>query len=128
MPRPSIHTIGRCGPTGDFKIDFTPVDGKVTDLARFAELGESGVLALMADSTNAENQGHTVSESTVGGNLERIFRKARGRILVATFSSNIHRIQQIASAAILLGKKCAFSGRSIENDWGQLELGYLTLR
>lgn len=124
-----IHTpLGAVVHTGDFKIDFTPVDGKVTDLARFAELGESGVLALMADSTNAENQGHTVSESTVGGNLERIFRKARGRILVATFSSNIHRIQQIASAAILLGKKCAFSGRSIENVVGVArELGYLNI-
>lgn len=125
----AIHTdAGVIVHTGDFKVDLTPVDGDVIDLARFAALGEKGVLALMADSTNVEKPGYTFSESTIGQNFERIFLRAKGRIIVATFSSNIHRIQQIAQAAIKLGRKCAFSGRSMENTVTVArELGYLNI-
>lgn len=125
----AIHTpVGTIVHTGDFKVDLTPVDGDVIDLARFAQLGEQGVLVLMADSTNVERQGYTFSESTIGQNFERIFLGAKGRILVATFSSNIHRLQQIAQAAIKLGRKCVFSGRSMENVVAVArELGYLNI-
>ncbi len=123
----AVHTpAGVIVHTGDFKIDLTPVDGDVIDLARFAELGRQGVLALMADSTNVERPGYTHSESTIGANFEKIFLNAKGRIIVATFSSNIHRIQQIAQAAIKLGRKCVFNGRSMENVVAVArELGYL---
>ncbi|MFB0918184.1 MAG: ribonuclease J, partial [Clostridiaceae bacterium] len=125
----AIHTpVGTIVHTGDFKVDLTPVDGDVIDLARFAQLGEQGVLVLMADSTNVERPGYTYSESTIGQNFERIFLGAKGRILVATFSSNIHRLQQIAQAAIKLGRKCVFSGRSMENVVAVArELGYLNI-
>lgn len=102
--------------TGDFKIDTTPIDGDVIDIARFAELGKQGVLCMMADSTNAERPGFTESESKVGASFELLFRKAEDRrIIVATFASNIHRVQQIIDVAEKMGRKVALSGRSLEN-------------
>ncbi len=113
--------------TGDFKIDTTPIDGGMIDLARFAELGKEGVLCMMADSTNAERHGYTESESKVGASFELLFRKAeKRRIIVATFASNIHRVQQIINVAAELGRKVALSGRSLENVVAvAAELGYL---
>ena len=113
--------------TGDFKIDTTPIDGGMIDLARFAELGREGVLCMMADSTNAERPGYTESESKVGASFELLFRKAeKRRIIVATFASNIHRVQQIINVASQLGRKVALSGRSLENVVAvAAELGYL---
>ena len=113
--------------TGDFKIDTTPIDGGMIDLARFAELGKEGVLCMMADSTNAERPGYTESESKVGASFELLFRKAgKRRIIVATFASNIHRVQQIINVASQLGRKVALSGRSLENVVAvAAELGYL---
>ncbi len=113
--------------TGDFKIDTTPIDGHMIDLARFAELGKEGVLCMMADSTNAERPGYTESESKVGASFELLFRKAeKRRIIVATFASNIHRVQQIINVAEQLGRKVALSGRSLENVVAvAAELGYL---
>ncbi len=115
--------------TGDFKIDTTPIDGEMIDLARFAELGKSGVLALLSDSTNADRPGYTASERIVGGSFANLFRKAEGRrIIVATFSSNIHRMQQIIDEAAKNGRKVAISGRSMLNAVTVAsELGYLTL-
>lgn len=102
--------------TGDFKIDTTPIDGDVIDLARIAKLGEKGVLALLSDSTNAQRPGYTASERTVGESFERLFQKADGkRLIVATFASNIHRVQQIIDVAASVGRKVALSGRSLEN-------------
>ncbi len=102
--------------TGDFKIDTTPIDGDVMDLARIVKLGEKGVLALLADSTNAQRPGYTASERTVGESFERLFQKADGkRLIVATFASNIHRVQQIIDVAASVGRKVALSGRSLEN-------------
>ncbi|MBO4694210.1 MAG: ribonuclease J [Clostridia bacterium] len=102
--------------TGDFKIDTTPIDDKVIDLARFAQLGKQGVLALLSDSTNAERPGFTPSERIVGESFAKLFRKAQGhRIIVATFSSNIHRIQQIIDEAHRCKRKVAVSGRSMIN-------------
>ena len=102
--------------TGDFKIDTTPIDGDIIDIARFAEIGKEGVLCMMADSTNAERPGYTESESKVGDSLEYLFRRAENRrIIVATFASNIHRVQQIMNVAKMLGRKVALSGRSLEN-------------
>ncbi|MBR4761099.1 MAG: ribonuclease J [Clostridia bacterium] len=113
--------------TGDFKIDTTPIDDKVMDIARFAELGRRGVLALLSDSTNAERPGYTASERIVGESFANLFRKAQGhRIIVATFSSNIHRIQQIVDEAHRLKRKVAVSGRSMINVVSMAEqLGYL---
>lgn len=120
--------IGTIVHTGDFKVDYTPIDGEMIDLERYAELGRRGVLLLMADSTNAERPGYTMSERTVGETLENIFWKAKGRVIVATFASNIHRIQQIANASLMQGRKIAFSGRSMEKITAvALELGYLTI-
>lgn len=113
--------------TGDFKIDTTPIDGKVIDLPRFAELGKEGVLAMLQDSTNAEKEGYTLSESKVGETFEALFREAgRRRIIVATFASNVHRIQQIMNVAKMLKRKVAVIGRSMTNivSLGE-ELGYL---
>lgn len=123
----AIHTpVGVILHTGDFKIDYTPIDGSVADLARFAELGKQGVLVMLADSTNVERPGYTMSESTVGETFQSIFAKADGRIIVATFASNIHRIQQIFEAAEKYGRKVAVSGRSMENIVSvAMELGYL---
>lgn len=112
--------------TGDFKIDYTPIDGLVMDLERISSLGKSGVLLLLADSTNVERQGHTISEKTIGETLDRIFSGAEGRVIVATFASNIHRMQQIINASAKYGRKVAFSGRSMENiSQVAMELGYL---
>jgi ribonuclease J len=124
----AIHTpLGIILHTGDFKIDYTPIDGMVADLPRFAELGRKGVILMMADSTNVERPGYTMSESTVGETFENIFSQAKGRIIVATFASNIHRIQQIITAASKYGRKVAVSGRSMENIVGVAsELGYIT--
>ncbi|WP_194190240.1 ribonuclease J [Clostridium chrysemydis] len=123
----AIHTpLGVVLHTGDFKIDHTPIDGGRTDFARLAELGKKGVLVMMADSTNVEKPGYTMSESIVGDSLNRLFGKAKGRILVATFASNIHRIQQIVKSAEMYKKKVAVSGRSMENIVQvAIELGYL---
>ena len=114
---------------GDFKIDTTPIDDKVIDLARFAELGKNGVLALLSDSTNAERPGFTSSERLVGESLSNLFKKAEGyRIVVATFSSNIHRIQQIIDEAARCKRKVAVSGKSMINVVNvATELGYLNV-
>lgn len=112
--------------TGDFKLDLTPVGGKIMDLNRFAELGKQGVLALLSDSTNAERPGFTMSESEVGETFVNYFRQAKGRIIVASFASNIHRIQQVIDVAHIYGRKICLSGRSMINVVGSaLELGYL---
>lgn len=123
----AIHTpLGIVLHTGDFKIDYTPIDGEVIDLCRFAELGRKGVLVMLADSTNVERPGYTMSESTVGETFEKIFSKTTGRIIVATFASNIHRIQQIITASEKYGRKVAVSGRSLENIVAVgTELGYI---
>ena len=115
--------------TGDFKIDTTPIDGQVIDIARFAELGKEGVLALLSDSTNAERPGYTPSEKVVGGSFSNLFRTAEGhRIIVATFSSNVHRLQQIIDEAVNCGRKVAVSGRSMINAVAvSEELGYLNV-
>ncbi len=115
--------------TGDFKIDSNPIGGEVIDLARFGELGSSGVLALMADSTNAERPGSTMSERTVGESFEKLFSAAGNkRIIIATFSSNIHRIQQIVDLAVKHKRKVAISGRSMSNVAEKaIELGYLSV-
>jgi len=112
--------------TGDFKIDQTPVDGEKTDLARLAQLGEEGVLLLLADSTNVENSGYTLSESTVGRAFAEIFPTCQRRIIVSTFSSNIHRIQQVIDAAAAHGRKMLVNGRSmVSNIAIARQLGYL---
>ncbi|WP_017414594.1 ribonuclease J [Clostridium tunisiense] len=125
----AIHTpAGVLLHTGDFKIDFTPIDGGVADLTRFAELGKKGVTVMMADSTNVERPGYTMSESTVGETFENIFHSAKGRIIVATFASNIHRVQQVITAARKYGRKVALSGRSMENIIAvAIELGYINI-
>lgn len=123
----AMHTpVGIIVHTGDFKIDFTPIDGEVIDLQRYAQLGKMGVVLLLAESTNALQPGYTMSEKTVGETLENLFSKATGRVIVATFASNIHRVQQIANASIKNNRKIAFSGRSMEkiNEVAR-ELGYL---
>lgn len=102
--------------TGDFKIDHTPVDGRHTDLRRIAEIGKKGVMLMLQDSTNVERPGYTMSESQVGKSLDNIFNDNRdSRIVIATFASNIHRVQQIINVAIKYGRRVAFSGRSMEN-------------
>ena len=114
--------------TGDFKIDTTPIDGKMIDLPRFGELGKKGVLLLMMDSTNAERPGIAMSERKVGDSLDREFKGCDSRIIVASFASNVHRVQQIFDVAAKYGRKVAVSGRSMENILKVgTELGYLTL-
>ena len=118
--------VGMIVHTGDFKLDYTPIDGKMTDFRRFADLGARGALLLMADSTNAEKEGHTPSERTVGAAFNRVFQNATGRIIVATFSSNVHRIQQAIDTAIRYRRRVAILGRSMVNVVNtSLELGYL---
>lgn len=115
--------------TGDFKVDLTPVSGEMIDLARFGELGKAGVLALMSDSTNVERPGYTPSEQTVGKSLESYFKDCDQRIIVATFASNIYRIQQVLDIAARHGRKVAICGRSMENISSvAMELGYLSDR
>lgn len=126
----AIHTpVGVLVHTGDFKVDYTPIEGEIIDLARFGELGNRGVLALLSDSTNSERQGFTASEKTVGHSLEALFDRAeaaRKRIIIATFSSNIHRVQQIINCAERCGRKVAVFGRSMINVMSiAIELGYL---
>lgn len=124
----AIHTpAGIVVHTGDFKVDYTPIDGQAIDLARFGELGSRGVLALMAESTNAERPGYTHTERTVGESFDKLFKKAEGkRIIIATFSSNIHRVQQIINCAERYGRKIAVFGRSMINVINTaIELGYL---
>lgn len=123
----AIHTpLGAVLHTGDFKIDYTPIDGEMMDFARLAEIGRKGVLVMMADSTNVERPGYTMTEKVVGETFNRLFGKANGRIIVATFASNVHRIQQIITAAQKYEKKVAVSGRSMENIVQvAIELGYL---
>lgn len=112
--------------TGDFKIDYTPIDGERMDLQRISNLGKEGVALLMADSTNVERQGHSLSEKSIGLTLDRIIGKAKGRVIVATFASNIHRMQQIADASLKNNRKVIFNGRSMENiSKVAMELGYL---
>jgi len=125
----AIHTpIGVIVHTSDFKIDYQPVDGELIDLHRFAELGKKGVLVMMSDSTNVEREGHSMSESTMGNNFTELFSNAKQRILVATFASNIHRIQQVINASIQSGRKVAISGRSMVNVINvATELGYLNI-
>nr|WP_326185924.1 ribonuclease J [uncultured Oscillibacter sp.] len=123
----AIHVkMGTVVHTGDFKIDSTPIDGEVIDLARFGELGKEGVLALCADSTNVERPGFTPSEKTVGATFMRQFQNCDERIIVTTFASNVHRIQQVLDAAAQCGRKVAVTGRSMENMMRvSTELGYM---
>ena len=101
--------------TGDFKIDYTPIDGKPMDLGRIAELGNKGILALMSDSTNSERKGFTLSEKSVGEVFDKLFMNCKKRIVVATFASNVHRVQQIVDSAVKYGRKIAVCGRSMIN-------------
>lgn len=112
----AIHTpVGTIVHTGDFKIDYTPIDDEIIDLGRLAELGNKGVLALLSDSTNAERKGYTMSESTVGEVFDKLFFNCKKRIVVATFASNVHRVQQIVNAAVANKRKIAVCGRSMIN-------------
>jgi ribonuclease J len=118
--------VGTVIQTGDFKVDFTPITSDKIDLNRFAELGNKGVLALLSDSTNVTRPGYSMSERTVGETFRNLFYKAKGRIIVATFASNVHRVQQIIDAAELNDRKVIMSGRSMVNvTTVASELGYL---
>lgn len=118
--------VGTIIHTGDFKVDYTPMDGKIMDFGRLAELGNQGVLALMSDSTNAERKGFTMSESSVGEVFEKLFSNCTKRIVVATFASNVHRVQQIVNCAVKYGRKIAICGRSMINMITTArELGYI---
>lgn len=123
----AIHSpVGVLLHTGDFKIDYTPIDGLTMDLERISNLGKKGVLLMMADSTNVQRHGHTISERSIGETLTRIFSSAEGRVIVATFASNIHRMQQVINASVKYGRKVVFSGRSMENiSQVAIDLGYL---
>ncbi len=125
----AVHTpIGTVIQTGDFKIDLTPIEGGVFDFHRFAELGKEGVLALLSDSTNVERPGYSESERHVGESMERLFRGCDKRIIVTTFASNVHRIQQIINCAQHYGRKVGVTGRSMENVLKlAMEEGYLTV-
>ncbi|MDA8099090.1 MAG: ribonuclease J [Nitrospiraceae bacterium] len=120
--------VGRVVHTGDFKIDPTPVDGEIMDLRTFSEYGDKGTLVFLSDSTNASQGGYTFSEKEVRRGLEDIFRKAKGRIVVATFASNIHRVQQIMDVAVMYGRKVILNGKSmIANAQIALDMGYLKM-
>ena len=123
----AIYTpVGTIMHTGDFKVDYTPINSEAIDLGRIAEIGNNGVLALLSDSTNAERKGYTMSESTVGVVFKRLFLNCTKRIVVATFASNVHRIQQIVEAASENGRKIAVCGRSMINTIEKaIELGYM---
>ena len=119
---------GRIVHTGDFKIDFTPIGTTPIDLGRFAELGRKGVKLLMCDSTNAERPGYTPSESTLNASFDRIFRDDKRRVVIATFSSNVHRVQQILEACAAAGRKVALTGRSLQNVLRAAQrLGYIEI-
>ena len=121
--------VGKIIHTGDFKVDYTPIDSEPIDLSRFAELGNEGVLMLMSDSTNADRPGFTESERLVGQTFRNMFSQAKGRIIVASFSSNVHRMQQVIDSAEALGRKICVCGRSMENVLGvATELGYITIK
>jgi ribonuclease J len=124
----AINTpVGMVFHTGDFKIDQTPIEGPPIDLARIAELGKKGVLLLISDSTNVERPGYTMSERTVGDTFDNVFRGTKGRIIVASFASNIHRVQQIINSAVKYGRKVALVGRSMLNVVNTAaRLGYLS--
>ncbi|MEN2257817.1 ribonuclease J [Paraclostridium benzoelyticum] len=124
-----IHSpIGVILHTGDFKVDYTPIDGRRMDLESISKIGKKGVLLLLADSTNVERKGHSLSEKTIGETLDRIFNGKKGRIIVATFASNIHRMQQIVNASVANNRRVVFSGRSMENVSAvAIELGYLNI-
>ena len=112
----AIHTpVGTVVHTGDFKVDYTPIDGQEMDLGRIAEIGNRGVLALLSDSTNAERKGFTMSEKSIGPVFDNLFEGCKKRIVVATFASNVHRVQQIVNSAVKFGRKIAVSGRSMIN-------------
>ena len=112
----AIHTpVGTVIHTGDFKVDYTPIDGQEMDLGRIAEIGNRGVLALLSDSTNAERKGFTMSEKSIGPVFDNLFEGCKKRIVVATFASNVHRVQQIVNSAVKFGRKIAISGRSMIN-------------
>ncbi len=118
--------VGTVIHTGDFKIDTTPIDGGMIDLARLGELGKKGVLALLADSTNVEKPGYSVSEKKVGASFDQLFKDCDQRIIVTTFASNVHRIQQVINSAAKYGRKVAVTGRSMENIMHvATELGYM---
>ena len=120
--------MGTCVHTGDFKIDTTPIQGGMMDLARLGELGKEGVLALLADSTNVERPGYTRSERSVGASFDALFRGCEERIIVTTFASNVDRIQQIIDVAARYGRKVAVTGRSMENIMKvSTELGYMSV-
>ncbi|MCI9156617.1 MAG: ribonuclease J [Lawsonibacter sp.] len=120
--------VGTCVHTGDFKIDATPIQGGMMDLARLGELGKEGVLALLADSTNVERSGYTRSERSVGASFDSLFRGCEERIIVTTFASNVDRIQQIIDVAARYGRKVAVTGRSMENVMKvSTELGYMNI-
>ncbi len=123
----AIHTpVGTVIHTGDFKIDYTPIDGKKMDLGRIAELGNKGILALMSDSTNAERKGFTMSESSVGEVIDKLFINCTKRIVVATFASNVHRVQQIVDCAVKYKRKIAVCGRSMQNMIeAAMKIGYI---
>ena len=123
----AIHTpVGTVVHTGDFKIDYTPIDDQKIDLGRLAELGNKGVLALLSDSTNSERKGYTMSESTVGEVFDKLFMNCKKRIVIATFASNMHRIQQIVNSAVANNRKIAVCGRSMINMIKtSVELGYI---
>lgn len=125
----ALHTpLGTILHTGDFKIDHTPVDGQVTDFHRLAQLGEKGVLVLLSDSTNVERPGYTLSEKVVGATFDDTFRKAKGAIIIATFASNVHRLQQAITTAYRHNRKVAVVGRSMVNVVNiAYELGYLDI-
>lgn len=126
----AIHTpAGIIVHTGDFKVDYTPIEGGIIDLARFGELGNKGVLALLSESTNAERPGYTMTERKVGESFRGLFNSGEGkRIIVATFSSNIHRVQQIIDSAAIHDRKVAISGRSMLNVMAKaIELNYMKI-
>ncbi|MEG2718550.1 MAG: ribonuclease J, partial [Clostridia bacterium] len=107
--------VGTIIMSGDFKVDFTPIDGQVTDLASFAALGSAGVLAFLCESTNIERKGHTMSETKIGQTFIDMFQQAKGRVIVAMFASNVHRVQMVVDSAAMFGRKVCFVGRSMVN-------------
>ncbi len=125
----AIHTpLGIIFHTGDFKIDQTPVDGQVIDFRKMAELGEKGVLVMLSDSTNADRKGFTMSEKVVGNTFDDLFGRCEGRIIVTTFASNVHRIQQVITTAEKYGRKVAIVGRSMVNNVKiSSQLGYIDI-
>ncbi len=121
--------VGRILHTGDFKVDYTPIDSEPIDLSRIAALGNEGILLLMSDSTNADRPGFTESERLVGQTFRNMFGQAKGRIIVASFASNVHRMQQVIDSAESLGRKLCVCGRSMENVLNvATELGYITIK